>query len=98
MIVKKTPSRRKGKDNDFSLIHCGVRAGSCHLVGFGLDTARAIAQSTYEFSATYDTVVTIDPNFRPDIGVSRVTITGESTDAPYGLANFLACSIRLRWR
>lgn len=57
------------------------------LVGFGLD-ASAIAQTNYEFSATYDTVVTIDPSFMPDEGIFRATITGSSIDAPYGLTNF----------
>lgn len=57
------------------------------LASFGLD-ASAIAQTSYEFSVTYDTVVTIDPSFMPDLGISRATITGESTDASYGLTNF----------
>lgn len=59
------------------------------LVGFGLD-ASAIAQTNYEFSATYDTVVTIDPSFMPDEGIFRATITGSSIDAPYGLTNLPA--------
>jgi hypothetical protein len=58
------------------------------LAGFGLGVERASAQASYEFSATYNTVVTIDPSYRPDLGIFRATITGENTDAPYGLTNF----------
>jgi LPXTG-motif cell wall-anchored protein len=54
----------------------------------GLDSERATAQSTYEFSTIYDTLVTIDPSFRPDLGITRVTVIGENPDAPYGLTNF----------
>ena len=57
------------------------------LASFGLDAA-AIAQTSYDFSVTYDTVSTIDPSFMPDLGISRATVTGESTDAAYGLTNF----------
>jgi len=60
------------------------------LVSFGLGRDRAIAQTTYEFSATYDTLVTIDPSYRPDLGISRATITGETTDAPYGLNKLIS--------
>lgn len=63
------------------------------LVGFGFNSAKVNAQTSYEnyeFSAVYDTVVTIDPSFRPDLGITRATITGESADAPYGLNKFLS--------
>ncbi|MUG92131.1 hypothetical protein F7734_06525 [Scytonema sp. UIC 10036] len=68
----------------------GLASVAITLISFGLDTTKANAQTNYEFSATYDTVVTIDPSFRPDIGITRATITGESADAPYGLSKFLS--------
>ncbi|KYC41751.1 hypothetical protein WA1_17125 [Scytonema hofmannii PCC 7110] len=68
----------------------GLASVAITLISFGLDTAKANAQTNYEFSATYDTVVTIDPSFRPDIGITRATITGENADAPYGLSKFLS--------
>jgi len=65
---------------------------SLTLVGFGLNIQSAIAQSTddtYAFSAEYNTSVTIDPTFNPDLGIVRATIIGESTQpAPYGLNFF----------
>lgn len=68
----------------------GLVSVATMLVGLGVDTSKAIAQTDYEFSATYNTVVTIDPSFRPDLGIFRATITGETTDAPYGLNNFIS--------
>ncbi|WP_460201940.1 hypothetical protein [Scytonema sp. NUACC21] len=68
----------------------GLVSATVTLVSVGLTTTRVNAQTTYEFSTTYDTVVTIDPSFRPDLGITRATITGESADAPYGLSNFLS--------
>jgi hypothetical protein len=68
----------------------GLASVAITLISFGLDTAKVNAQTNYEFSATYDTVVTIDPSFRPDIGITRATITGENADAPYGLSKFLS--------
>lgn len=56
----------------------------------GLGTARAEAQNSYDFSIVYDTVVTIDPTFRPDLGITRVTVTGETSDAPFGLTEFIS--------
>jgi PEP-CTERM motif len=56
----------------------------------GLGTTKAMAQNTYEFSIVYDTVVTIDPTFRPDLGITRVTVTGETSDAPFGLTDFIS--------
>ena len=58
------------------------------LAGFGLGVERASAQTSYDFSATYNTLVTVDPTYNPDLGIGRATITGVSTDAPYGLTNF----------
>lgn len=47
--------------------------------------------NTYTFSANYNTTVTIDPNFRPDLGIVRATITGKSVEpVPYGLDYFLS--------
>lgn len=60
------------------------------LTTLGLSNAKASAQTSYEFSATYDTLVTIDPSYRPDLGIGRATITGTSTDAPYGLTDFIS--------
>ncbi|GAA6620423.1 hypothetical protein [Scytonema sp. NUACC26] len=68
----------------------GLASVAVTLVSFGLDTTKANAQTKYEFSATYDTVVTIDPSFRPDLNITRATITGESAEAPYGLSKFLS--------
>jgi hypothetical protein len=56
----------------------------------GLGTTKATAQNTYDFSIVYDTVVTIDPTFRPDLGITRVTVTGETSDAPFGLTDFIS--------
>jgi hypothetical protein len=55
------------------------------LVGFGLSSTPAIAQTTYPFSAEYDLSNTFRP-ITPD--VLEVTISGSTTDAPYGLTQF----------
>lgn len=58
--------------------------------GFGLNVQSASAQATYdtyEFTANYKTSVELQP-FLPEQNISRATITGESTDAPYGLTKF----------
>lgn len=52
--------------------------------------ANAQTQTSYEFTATYDTLATIDPSYRPDLGIGRTTVTGTSTDAPYGLTDFIS--------
>lgn len=61
------------------------------LVGFGSNVQSATAQTsydTYEFSATYNTLVEINP-FNPDLDIVRATITGERTEStPYGLNFF----------
>lgn len=49
------------------------------------------ADNSYIFSADYTTSVIIDPTFRPDLGIVRATITGESVEpAPYGLNFFIS--------
>lgn len=58
--------------------------------GFGLNVQSASAQATYdtyEFTANYKTSVELQP-FLPEQNISRATITGESTDALYGLTKF----------
>lgn len=64
------------------------------IVTLGLNMQSAKAQSNsnnYIFSADYNTFVTIDPTFRPDLGIVRATIKGESTKpAPYGLDLFVS--------
>lgn len=59
-------------------------------LSFGLGAERATAQNNYEFSVIYDTLVAIDPSFRPDLGITRVTVTGETENAPFGLNNFIS--------
>ncbi|MEJ6480101.1 hypothetical protein N0Y54_01710 [Nostoc punctiforme UO1] len=63
------------------------------ILSFGLNIKTVSAQFTdnniYTFSSDYNTSVIIDPNFRPDLGIVRATITGESVEpAPYGLNSF----------
>lgn len=54
------------------------------LVGFGLPVKNATA-FTYQSSVTYDTTVIINP-FKPEFpDIVRARITGDATDAPYGL-------------
>ncbi|MBR8832850.1 MAG: PEP-CTERM sorting domain-containing protein [Stigonema ocellatum SAG 48.90 = DSM 106950] len=54
------------------------------LVGFGFGVKSATA-ATYDFSVLYNTTVTINP-FKPEYpDIVRATITGDATDAPYGL-------------
>jgi hypothetical protein len=58
--------------------------------GFGLNVQSASAQvtyDTYDFTANYKTSVGLQP-YLPDQNIVRATITGESTDAPYGLTKF----------
>lgn len=54
------------------------------LVGVGAHVPKAIAQTTNPFEANYNTETILEP-IAPNI--SEVTVTGESTDAPYGLTN-----------
>ncbi|MUG92949.1 hypothetical protein F7734_11080 [Scytonema sp. UIC 10036] len=48
-------------------------------------TAKAIAQTTFEFDTFYDTEVTLEP-LTPLI--SKATVIGFNPNAPYGLTNF----------
>ena len=52
---------------------------------FGPGAARATAQTTFEFEATYETEVNIVPVISD---LSAVTEAGKSTDAPYGLTQY----------
>lgn len=64
------------------------------IVGLGSNIQSAKAQDNYNdytFSIDYNTFVTFDPTFRPDLGIIRATIKGKSTKpAPYGLDLFLS--------
>lgn len=55
------------------------------LASFGTGGAKAIAQTTYPFEATYNAQITNKPTSLPN--VFQTTVTGESPDAPYGLTN-----------
>ena len=60
--------------------------------GFGLNVQSASAQATYDtydFTANYKTSVEINP-FNEELGIIRATITGEKSDAPYGLNFFIS--------
>ncbi|WP_334906765.1 hypothetical protein [Nostoc sp.] len=61
-------------------------------LGSYMQTAKAEDNyNNYTFSIDYKTFVTFDPTFRPDLGIIRATIKGESTKkAPYGLDFFLS--------
>ncbi len=52
------------------------------LASFGLDAAKAVAQTNYEFEAVYNLEVSLK-EIVPNISV--VTVVGNSLDAPYGL-------------
>ena len=56
------------------------------LLGFGLQTKSAAAQTIYPFNATYSSESTLVPVTE---NVSKVTIISSSTDAPYGLTKFV---------
>ncbi|MEH2163357.1 MAG: hypothetical protein V7K38_20565 [Nostoc sp.] len=64
------------------------------LVSLGSNIQSVKAQvnyNNYTFSGDYNTLVTIDTTFRPDLGIVRATIKGESTQsAPYGLDSFIS--------
>jgi hypothetical protein len=67
----------------------GLVSVAAMIISFGLSTARAIAETTYNFSADYNTTVEINPFGEPDSGFVRATITGESIEpAPFGLDFF----------
>ncbi|MGB6299316.1 MAG: hypothetical protein WBF90_24475 [Rivularia sp. (in: cyanobacteria)] len=60
-------------------------SGTVALLGLGLGTAKVNAQ-TFPFEATYKT----ESTFEPIQGqIFKSTVTGESTDAPYGLTNLI---------
>jgi hypothetical protein len=54
------------------------------LVGFGVSSTPAFAQTTYSFSANYDLVNGGSP-LTPDFEYSEIYVSGQSTDAPFGL-------------
>lgn len=56
------------------------------LLSLGLNVTKANAQITFPFEATYNTQTVFEP-IQND--VFKSTVTGESTDAPYGLTNFI---------
>lgn len=63
------------------------------LVGLASNVKSAIAQTNdniYEFSIPYTVFTDIDPTFRPDLNISKVTDRGETTNALYGLNNFFS--------
>ncbi|MBO3458760.1 hypothetical protein G7B40_016390 [Aetokthonos hydrillicola Thurmond2011] len=58
------------------------------LLSFWSGVESANAQKIYNFTVVYDTSVKINP-FKPNLpDIVRATITGEATDAPYGLSSF----------
>ncbi|MCC5636176.1 hypothetical protein LC593_09950 [Nostoc sp. CHAB 5844] len=61
-------------------------------VGSNVQSVKAqSAYNSYIFSADYTTSVTIDPNFKPDLGIVRATIIGESVEpVTYGLNFFIS--------
>ena len=59
------------------------------VLGFGSSATKVSAQTTYPFQATYDILTESEP-ITPD--VSKVTVTGESADAPYGLTKLMSMS------
>jgi hypothetical protein len=69
----------------------GLVSAAVILASFSVNAEKVNAQTNdqnYNFSITYDTLTKVDPSFRPDVGISRATITGESPNAPFGLTNF----------
>lgn len=59
------------------------------VLSFGLDTNKALAQTSYPFQAIYDVVVKSEPITSE---VSKITLEGKSGDAPYGLTNIISLS------
>ena len=55
------------------------------VLGFGSGATKVSAQTIYPFQATYDLISEFEP-ITPD--VFKVTVTGESADATYGLTKF----------
>ncbi|BAZ15057.1 hypothetical protein NIES4071_69270 [Calothrix sp. NIES-4071] len=56
------------------------------LLGFALHPKSAMAQTTYQFNATYTGENAAVPLMQ---NISKVTITSSSTDAPYGLTSLI---------
>jgi hypothetical protein len=54
------------------------------LVGFGVSSTPAIAQTTYSFSGNYDLLNGATP-LTPDFEYSEIYVSGQSTDAPFAL-------------
>lgn len=69
----------------------GLLLVAATLVGLKLTTSGVAiaAQATYttEFSVTYDVLVSTDPSYRSDLGISRATIKWQTANAPFGLTN-----------
>lgn len=62
-------------------------SGTVALLGLGLGTAKVNAQTNFPFEASYD----IESIFEPiQEDVFKSTVIGETTDAPYGLNNFIS--------
>ena len=71
--------------NSCSLSLCLI-SGILTLLGVGLNVTKVYAQATFPFEATYKT----ESSFEPVQGqVFKSTVTGESSDAPYGLNNLI---------
>ena len=58
-------------------------SGVFALIGFGSSIKSAKAQTFYTFEATYNVLSTLEPITQD---VSSTTLSGESTDAPFGLS------------
>lgn len=60
-------------------------SGTLALLGLGFSTTKVNAQTNFPFEATYKTESVFEPI---QDQVFKSTVTGESTDAPYGLNNY----------
>ena len=69
-----------------SSLSLSLISGTVALLGLGLNTTKVNAQTTFPFEATYKTESVFEP-IQDD--VFKSTVTGESTDAPYGLTNLI---------
>ncbi len=63
------------------------------LLSLGLNVTKANAQTTFPFEATYKTQSIFEP-IQDD--VFKLTAIGESSDAPYGLTNFIRMNYIVR--
>ena len=57
-------------------------------IGFGSNVASAQAETTTNFNVKYNTLFTLIPRSDLGEGMFRATITGNSSDAAFGLTNF----------